>query len=169
MNNINARTIEVHEGLKDGGLPNFHHFDGMTQTDISTYFILIVDILMYELIDRLTIKISCFGTGGSLITIDIMLSKSCDFEGGGFHTLEADGELRRNTFNRGDALIFISHKQHCVLPIVRGRRQVLVLEFWEGEEKACAHRCEQRFNDQCQYSLLESKLSSIVSNLSEDL
>ena len=107
--------------------------------------------------------------GGSLVTIDIMLSKSSDFEGGHFQTLETDGNLKRYEFNQGDALIFITHKKHCVSQINGGVRRVLVLEFWEGEEKQCAHRCMERFNDQCQYSTMDSKLSLLTSNMSEDL
>ena len=98
-----------------------------------------------------------------------MLSDNSEFEGGGFYTLETNGELKKRSFEQGDALIFMSHKKHCVSQITRGRRQVLVLEFWEGEEKSCAHRCVERFNDHCQYSILDSKLSSVMSNISEDL
>ena len=43
---------------------------------------------------------------------------------------------------RGDAVVFASHKQHCVAPVVDGLREVLVAEAWVGPEKACAHRCD---------------------------
>jgi hypothetical protein len=36
-----------------------------------------------------------------------------------------------------------SHKYHCVQPVSAGERQVLVAEIWAGEERCCAHRCEQ--------------------------
>ena len=166
MEKINARTIEVHEGLIDGGLPNFHHFDGRTRADFFIHFIFID---RRYCVARTFYDTFYFNIGGSLITIDIMLSKKGDFEGGDFCTLEADGTLKKNAFDQGDALIFISHKKHCVSQITRGRRQVLVLEFWEGQEKNCAHRCVERFNDQCKYSLLDSKFSSVISNISEDL
>ena len=59
---------------------------------------------------------------GSLITIDFMLSDTSEFEGGQFHTLEPDGQLQPHTFERGDAIIFLSHKYHCVTPVTAGRR-----------------------------------------------
>jgi len=85
---------------------------------------------------------------GSLWTLDIMLSDpGQDFKGGQFCTLEADGCLRRHEFGRGDAVTFVSHKRHCGMPVTHGRRQVLVLEFWHGEQRNCAHRCCQRWGD----------------------
>ena len=87
---------------------------------------------------------------GSLITVDILLSNvssdggAKDFEGGDFCTLERGGELTHHTsFERGgDALVFVSHKYHCVQPVLSGQRQVLVAELWAGTERECAHRCE---------------------------
>ena len=97
---------------------------------------------------------------GSLITIDVMLSDADDFEGGVFETLEpprvwqrmrrhlrrggsarGGGRLEAHAFERGDALIFCSHKYHRVTAVQDGERKVLVLELWEGEERRCAHRC----------------------------
>ena len=88
---------------------------------------------------------------GSVVTVDVMLSD--DFEGGDFQTREvppasssssssSSSVMASHTFRRGDALIFPSHKYHTVAPVTRGIRQVLVLEFWKGEEKRCNHRCE---------------------------
>ena len=70
---------------------------------------------------------------GSLVTIDLMLSNTSDFEGGAFGTLEADGSMQSYKFEKGDALLFVSHKFHCVQPVTAGRRNVLVMELWEGE------------------------------------
>eukprot|EP01045_Picozoa_sp_COSAG04_P005220 COSAG04_NODE_238_length_19079_cov_9.187039_9_plen_449_part_00 len=72
---------------------------------------------------------------GSTVTIDIMLSDSAagDFEGGRFQTLEADGQLLPHRFEIGDALVFVSHKYHCVAPLTAGRRRVLVTELYTGE------------------------------------
>ena len=42
---INARTIELHEGSKDGGLPNFHHFDGS-----SLFLFNVVDNIAYSFV-----------------------------------------------------------------------------------------------------------------------
>ena len=59
---------------------------------------------------------------GSLVTIDVMLSDpQRDFEGGMFATLEPDGRLeRQDEFRQGDALVFVSHKFHCVAPVTGG-------------------------------------------------
>ena len=82
---------------------------------------------------------------GSLLTIDCMLSDpTTDFAGGVFETLEPDGELKPHAFERGDVQVFRSHKYHCVSPVTSGARNVLVIELWDGEERRCAHRCEQR-------------------------
>jgi hypothetical protein len=81
---------------------------------------------------------------GSLITLDCMLTQpGTDFEGAQLHTLAADGRTPEpHAFGRGDAMAFVSHKRHHVTPLARGTRQVLVVEFWDGEERTCPHRCE---------------------------
>lgn len=89
---------------------------------------------------------------GSLYTVDIMLSSTNDFEGGSFITDSHDYSSGANNdtsvlhnqvevFERGDAIVFISHKQHSVTPITSGTRCVLVLEFWEGSACQKPHRC----------------------------
>jgi hypothetical protein len=80
----------------------------------------------------------------SLITVDIMLAAPReDFEGGQLQTLELDGAgLKPALFELGDASVFVAHKKHCVSPVTRGRRHVLVLEFWGGPARTCPHRCE---------------------------
>ena len=80
---------------------------------------------------------------GSLITMDILLSSSDDFSGGDFCTTETDGELLQHPFERGDLLLFVSHKYHSVRPVTSGTRQVLVCELWEGLERRCPCRCPQ--------------------------
>ena len=79
---------------------------------------------------------------GSLLTLDVMLSDpGTDFEGGAFQTLE-DGAQQTHRFERGDLLIFHSHKYHSVQPVTAGRRRVLVSEIWEGLPRRCARRCD---------------------------
>lgn len=84
---------------------------------------------------------------GSCVTIDLMLVEPAS--GGGFETLEINsaGEevMRQHEFKRGDAIVFPSHKYHCVQPVEEGMRQVMILEVWVGEERRCNHRCEQHF------------------------
>lgn len=81
--------------------------------------------------------------GGSVVTLDVMLKEpGRDFEGGDFTTVEADGRSVKHAFGKGDALVFVSHKPHCVHPVRTGHREVMVLELWEGEERRCDHRCQ---------------------------
>jgi predicted 2-oxoglutarate/Fe(II)-dependent dioxygenase YbiX len=54
------------------------------------------------------------------------------------------GYLQPHCFELGDALVFQSHKYHCVSEVTRGRRVVLVTEFWLGESRQCAVRCDVR-------------------------
>ena len=53
-------------------------------------------------------------------------------------------QMKEHVFERGDALVFVSHKYHCVAPVTHGERRVLVIELWEGEERSCPHRCTER-------------------------
>lgn len=83
---------------------------------------------------------------GSAITVDIMLSPRSAFTGGEFSTLESSGEMATHRdFEKGDALVFLSHKPHCVTPVESGERRVLVVELWEGVERRCGHRCERHW------------------------
>ena len=67
-----------------------------------------------------------------------------------------------HAFERGDALIFPSYKYHGVSRVESGRRRVLVLELWNGEERFCNHRCTVARGD-CellQVGVAERELSS---------
>jgi hypothetical protein len=57
------------------------------------------------------------------------------------------GVIKQHEFRRGDAVVFPSHKYHCVRPVREGVRQVLILELWLGRERRCNHRCEQHFGE----------------------
>ena len=78
---------------------------------------------------------------GSLVTLDLMLSPTSEFKGGAFATLEANGNLQRHEFERGDAVVFVAHKYHHVAPVTSGTRSVLVIELWSGPPRTCPHRC----------------------------
>jgi hypothetical protein len=80
---------------------------------------------------------------GSLVTINLMLSDRSEYQGGTFQTLEADGSMLAHTFERGDALILLSHKWHSVTKLEGGRRNILVSEIWEGLPRRCPQRCDQ--------------------------
>ena len=54
-----------------------------------------------------------------------MLSEAGEFDGGQLQTVEAGGAVRAHALGCGDALIFLSHKQHFVAPVEAGRRHVL--------------------------------------------
>jgi predicted 2-oxoglutarate/Fe(II)-dependent dioxygenase YbiX len=112
------RNVEHHTVLAGGALADPHHFDE-----------------------------------GSLVTVDILLSSpGSDFTGGEFQTLERLDEqgqrgnchMVTHAFELGDALVFVSHKKHCVAPVKTGRRCVLVGELWHGQERQCGHRCTVR-------------------------
>ena len=53
--------------------------------------------------------------------------------------------MKKIQFEKGDMLLFLSHKYHTVAEVTSGLRQVLILELWQGEERECAHRCEQHW------------------------
>ena len=79
---------------------------------------------------------------GSLLTLDLMLSEpGVDFDGGELQTLESDNSVLTHRFERGDLVLFHSHKYHSVTPVTRGMRRVCVLEIWEGLPRRCPRRC----------------------------
>jgi len=80
---------------------------------------------------------------GSLITIDILLTDPAEIEGGVLQTLEADGTLLSHAWEQGDALVFLSHKYHCVSELKNGTRQVMVCELWQGTENPTPSRDER--------------------------
>ena len=87
---------------------------------------------------------------GSLVTCDVLLSDA--FEGGHLETPNAGGAPpTRHAFALGDALIFPSEKYHNVSRIEAGVRHVLIVEFWEGPDRRCAHYC--RIKVPCAYDL----------------
>jgi predicted 2-oxoglutarate/Fe(II)-dependent dioxygenase YbiX len=105
---------------------------------------------------------------GSLLTIDVLLTDPNEFEGGEFATLEPDGHLKPHHFRAGDALIFQSHKFHCVSPVTAGRRNVLIMEIWEGEERHCAHRCEKH-RGHCGHTARMSFWRRALSDIGSDI
>ena len=68
----------------------------------------------------------------SVLTIVVLLSDASDFEGGTFRTFECDGTHMEHTMDQGDAICFISHKYHNIVPLTRGKRRSLVMELWQG-------------------------------------
>ena len=76
-----------------------------------------------------------------------MLSNTADFTGGTFETSESDDYLLAHPFEKGDLLVFLSHKYHRVAPVEAGERHVLVAEIWEGAECTIDGRCESRNGD----------------------
>lgn len=105
---------------------------------------------------------------GSHVTIDVMCSSNDAFKGGEFCTLETDGNLKSYNFLKGDALIFPSHKYHCIQPVQEGERRVFVVELWEGEERTCAHRCTQHIGS-CDYSLIRNRIDMLLTSAHPDI
>eukprot|EP01047_Picozoa_sp_COSAG01_P055284 COSAG01_NODE_6138_length_3829_cov_4.557105_2_plen_191_part_00 len=75
----------------------------------------------------------------------MLSSPGVDFQGGEFCTTGGDGAAVAHSFDRGDCLVFQSHRRHHVTPVTAGRRNVLILEFWKGEERHCGHRCTRHW------------------------
>jgi hypothetical protein len=75
----------------------------------------------------------------------MLSSPGVDFQGGEFCTTGGDGAAVAHSFGRGDCLVFQSHRRHHVTPVTAGRRNVLILEFWKGEERHCGHRCTRHW------------------------
>ena len=81
---------------------------------------------------------------------------------------DAEGECSATAFtNQGDAVVFVSHKQHNVEPVTNGVRHVLVVELWEGAERGCGHRCEMA-TGACSYKTPASLISAHLDDFSEE-
>jgi predicted 2-oxoglutarate/Fe(II)-dependent dioxygenase YbiX len=102
---------------------------------------------------------------GSLLTVDVMLSEpDADYEGGQLMTPRVSmvGGVEKRLlgapieFHKGDAVVFVSHKEHNVMPVTAGRRTCLVLELWQGDACSCPHRCQTRWG--CEMAIARSKL-----------
>ncbi|GMI35403.1 hypothetical protein TeGR_g15207 [Tetraparma gracilis] len=107
--------------------------------------------------------------GGSIFTVDILLTS--DFTGGRFATLEIDEdgkeELVEQEFNKGDLIIFLSHKYHTVKKVTGGRRATFVMELWEtDEQRTCPHRCCQRYGE-CTYSKADVLMDRMLGAVDE--
>jgi len=100
---------------------------------------------------------------GSLVTVDVMCSERSSFKGGELATLEENGQLDSHHFEKGDAIVFPSHKFHCVGDLQEGKRQVLVMELWNGEERRCAHRCMKHLGE-CTYSVNQSRFELLATS-----
>jgi hypothetical protein len=62
----------------------------------------------------------------------MMLSSTDEYEGGAFQTLEADGTIKAHQYEQGDALVFVSHKYHCVAPVIDlGLHHVLMRQQYD--------------------------------------
>ena len=105
---------------------------------------------------------------GSVYTIDVLLCDPADYGGGVLSTLEADGGHEAHAFAKaGDGFVFQSHKFHSVSPVTRGERRVLVVEYWIGEERTCAHRCERHWGP-CGHTAAHSFWRRALANVADD-
>lgn len=68
---------------------------------------------------------------GSALSMAVLLSDPAETEGGLFVTWR-DARPVVHAMERGDAILFRSEKRHNVSTVMRGTRQSLVLELWEG-------------------------------------
>lgn len=100
--------------------------------------------------------------------MDVMIANT--FQGGEFLTLETDGNMKRHSeyWNEpGDALVFQSCKPHCVNPVTKGERKVLIVEFWQGVSRTCAHRCDLHYGH-CPHTVFFSFWRRALANLASD-
>ena len=67
---------------------------------------------------------------------------------------------KRRSRRRRRPPIISANKNHCV-------RQVLVVEFWEGCERACGHRCE-RASGPCRVRPLRTMVEESLGEMSGD-
>lgn len=112
---------------------------------------------------------------GSVYTVDVMLAKpGIDFRGGDFvargplASLDADVDVDSGAFvDAGDVIVFCSHKHHSVRPVTSGTRKVLIIEFWEGEARACGHRCEKQRGD-CRVRPLNTVLRESLADMTDE-
>jgi len=89
----------------------------------------------------------------SLVTVELVLSEQGTFEGGGFQSLEPGNVIKTNyPLNRGDALVYVSHKYHRRAPLKSGVRRSLVIELWRGPESVCLHMCPSVCSEVCPYT-----------------
>ena len=58
-------------------------------------------------------------------------------------SVECSSLSTQQAWEQGDALVFLSHKYHCVSRLTRGTRQVMVCELWQGTENLEPSRDEQ--------------------------
>jgi hypothetical protein len=68
----------------------------------------------------------------SAITLVALLSNNDEFEGGGFHTNEVDGQQLEHPMSQGDVICFVAHKYHNIAEVTKGRRRSMVIELWQG-------------------------------------
>jgi len=138
---LNCRVVEYHRQVAPGpGLPDPKHYDMDSCITVDI-------VLSVPPPSSLTPSSSSFmlSNDDDVIGNDIVHQGSYDFEGGAFCTLEANGDMvnHSESFQKpGDAVMFVSHKFHCVQKVTKGTRRVLVLEFWKGPTRTCDHRCE---------------------------
>eukprot|EP00656_Telonema_subtile_P015502 TRINITY_DN18138_c0_g1_i7.p1 TRINITY_DN18138_c0_g1~~TRINITY_DN18138_c0_g1_i7.p1 ORF type:complete len:256 (+),score=35.43 TRINITY_DN18138_c0_g1_i7:93-860(+) len=78
---------------------------------------------------------------GSNITVILMLTPSQRFKGGELVMWDSNEQPSKLQPSLGDAVVFVSHKRHSVLPVLSGERCVLVVELWEGPHCNAGHRC----------------------------
>ena len=77
--------------------------------------------------------LGCHDDVGSVLSASVMLSAPEDYVGGAFQT-QRGAAWHNFSLGRGDVLVWRSWERHCVLPVVRGLRHVLVVEWWTGGE-----------------------------------
>lgn len=134
---LNVRVAEYHEMFERGSLSDSQHYD------IGS--IITVDIMLEE-----AKRGALFQTLESVSTNMRSCTQGEDICKDTDNTLinivrnedKVKTSLKHHPFHVGDALVFVSHKYHCVSELLEGRRKVLVVELWSGKKRTCGHRCD---------------------------
>ena len=140
---LQIRCAELHEGSPGGSLNDPRHYDSGS---VVTIDVMLSDNFegghMQTLEADGELHTHTFNRGDALIfprQVD-----GADFTTTaaiGVRTLRPSRRRRRRHLPHAPTARPCSYKYHTVAEITGGKREVLVLEYWNGDEKPCDHRC----------------------------
>jgi hypothetical protein len=151
-NSFNVRVAEYHEMFPGGSLRYPMHYDLGS--------LITVDIMLQEATSGAVFRtlehaeavsdanvldgsvVTCRTVGGQAPDAPPETSVTSNGANTWYSSTGTKGRLQEHEFHAGDALVFVSHKYHCVSQLLAGCRKVLVVEFWAGPRRSCGHRCE---------------------------
>lgn len=73
---------------------------------------------------------------GAFVSMVVMLSEPEEYEGGAFQLQDLEGHIHTvQGLHKGEAIVWRSWRRHRVTPVLKGKRHVLVMEFWDEDER----------------------------------